>query len=248
MKNEKEKKNDIIVIEEDSMSPSFQPQFSTRLTGHDLERVSQQLELIKSFIKNQLKEGIENDYAVIPSTKKKSLLKAGAEKLLNLFQLGVQVQKTDQIFDRDGNFALFIYKAKVYRKSTQEIIAECEGSANSQEKKYKERRVWRGNQQHLEETPVTDILNTLMKMAQKRAIVGATIIATGASDFFTQDLDDDIEREQLGAKATVKNEEPKRSGPPICCGKTMMISKYIDQNFGHKPFYCPECKSKVRAE
>lgn len=32
--------------------------------------------------------------------------------------------------------------------------------------------------------------NTIMKMAQKRAIVGAILIATGASEFFTQDIED----------------------------------------------------------
>lgn len=32
--------------------------------------------------------------------------------------------------------------------------------------------------------------NTIMKMAQKRAFVGATLLATGASEFFTQDLED----------------------------------------------------------
>lgn len=32
--------------------------------------------------------------------------------------------------------------------------------------------------------------NTIMKMAQKRAFVGAVLIATGASEFFTQDIED----------------------------------------------------------
>ncbi len=32
--------------------------------------------------------------------------------------------------------------------------------------------------------------NTIMKMAQKRAFVGAMLIATGASEFFTQDIED----------------------------------------------------------
>jgi len=31
---------------------------------------------------------------------------------------------------------------------------------------------------------------------------------------------------------------------PECCGKPMMISKYIDKEFGHEPFYCLKCKSK----
>ena len=35
-----------------------------------------------------------------------------------------------------------------------------------------------------------DLTNTILKMAQKRALVAATLIATGLSDYFTQDLDD----------------------------------------------------------
>ena len=32
--------------------------------------------------------------------------------------------------------------------------------------------------------------NTIMKIAQKRAFVGAMLLATGASEFFTQDIED----------------------------------------------------------
>lgn len=45
----------------------------------------------------------------------------------------------------------------------------------------------------LYKVPNPDVLglkNTIMKMAQKRAFVGAMLIATGASEYFTQDLDD----------------------------------------------------------
>lgn len=36
---------------------------------------------------------------------------------------------------------------------------------------------------------VFDLINTIQKMSQKRSLVGAVLIATGASEFFTQDLD-----------------------------------------------------------
>lgn len=32
---------------------------------------------------------------------------------------------------------------------------------------------------------------------------------------------------------------------PVCCGKPMYVSKFVDQNFGHKPWYCAKCKKKV---
>ena len=37
---------------------------------------------------------------------------------------------------------------------------------------------------------VADLINTIQKMAQKRALVAATLIATSASEFFTQDVED----------------------------------------------------------
>jgi hypothetical protein len=37
---------------------------------------------------------------------------------------------------------------------------------------------------------VVGMKNTIMKMAQKRAFVGAVLVATGASEFFTQDVED----------------------------------------------------------
>jgi hypothetical protein len=37
---------------------------------------------------------------------------------------------------------------------------------------------------------VADAVNTIQKMAQKRALVAATLIATSASEFFTQDIED----------------------------------------------------------
>lgn len=37
---------------------------------------------------------------------------------------------------------------------------------------------------------VIGVKNTIMKMAQKRAFVGAILLATGASEFFTQDIED----------------------------------------------------------
>lgn len=42
----------------------------------------------------------------------------------------------------------------------------------------------------VENTDIYDQINTIDKMAQKRALVAAVLIATNASDYFTQDLDD----------------------------------------------------------
>lgn len=61
--------------------------------------------------------------------------------------------------------------------------------------------------------------NTIMKMAQKRAFVGAILLATGASEFFTQDIEDmeingQIHSESIDVEAEVISVEAKPIAPP----------------------------------
>jgi len=244
------------VIDVTASSTYLQP-----ITQRDVTTLRDQHKLIKKFISSQMKEadftdknaknyGV-GDYGTIPGTKKPSLLKPGAEKLLKLFGLGHRVKLIDKTIDKEANLAVFIYQAEVFHLRTGSVLAQCEGSANSQEAKYKERTAWKGNVCTKEETPIFDILNTLMKMAQKRAIVGATITATGASDYFTQDLEDNLTDEKnneetnfLPADDTGKTNSVEKP-LPICCDQPMMISKYKDPGSGEYPWYCVKCRKKA---
>lgn len=236
------------------------------VTQEGVDGLRRQRELLRVFVSEQLREASfgdprspsygEGDYGVIPGTKKKCLFKQGAEKALKLFGLGVRFEQTDKELDRTGNFALYTYKAVVYVMNSGVAIAECEGTANSQEKKYKERTVWKTNAKGIresvtEETPVCDVINTLQKMAQKRALVGAAILATGLSEYFTQDIlePEDIVAQQPGQKPAPRDVQSEvSSSAPQCCGGEMMVSKYVDQELGHAPWYCPKCKNKARRE
>ena len=149
------------------------------------------------FVNSQLRDGI--DFGTLPNVKTPSLWKAGAEKLASLFQLGSRIYKSEKTLDLKENFAMFAVTVEIFHLPTGNIIAQCEGIANSHEKKYKSRKIyeWVNNrkiEKGEEMTPVGDVLNTLNKMAQKRAYVGAVIIATKASDFFTHDLAEDDEQ------------------------------------------------------
>lgn len=245
--------NEVIELPSRSETGSNMP-----VTRDDVDALKRQRELLKEFIGSQLREGIDNDYAVIPGTNKRSLLKPGAEKLARLFGLGVRVSMVDKEIDRHANFAMFTYKAEIYLlKNPSVVIADCEASCNSQEKKYKERTVYVKGAKTKEETPIFDILNTLQKMCQKRAVVGAVILAVGGSDFFSQDIDDASDAEQLGVnqkpaaarvaavvpKATAATSQDQSTGAlPQCCGRQMMVSKY-DEN----TLYCTVCKAKRAA-
>ncbi len=169
------------------------------ISSDDVTRVGNHLSTIKEFVSSKMNEGIDRDYAVIPGTRTKSLLQPGAQKLMNLFSLGVRYESTEKEFDRYEGFALYSYKAEIYHLQTGTLIAQCEGTANSQEKKYKK-------------MDVCDILNTLKKMAQKRAMVGAVITAVGASDYFSQDEDEiQVQNAQRGPK---RAETPDFNGSP----------------------------------
>jgi predicted RNA-binding Zn-ribbon protein involved in translation (DUF1610 family) len=48
---------------------------------------------------------------------------------------------------------------------------------------------------------VAELTNTILKMSQKRALVAAVLIATNASDYFTQDLDDFVTGEIIDGTA-----------------------------------------------
>lgn len=156
------------------------------------------------------------DYGVIPGVNKPSLYKPGAEKLRFVYGLGVEMNLSDKVEDFDKGYLDYTYKATVKGRNG-EVLAECEGNANSYESKWRyswvaadknpskedaeklkaEKKgrwsksgnnwVWLEKQ---ENPDVIGLKNTLMKMSQKRAFVGAILIATGASEFFTQDVED----------------------------------------------------------
>jgi hypothetical protein len=60
---------------------------------------------------------------------------------------------------------------------------------------------------------IADLVNTILKMAQKRALVAATLIATGLSDYFTQDIDDFVAPGTTVIEATAKPVQPPEPMP-----------------------------------
>lgn len=175
----------------------------------------------------------DQDYGVVPGVQKPTLLKPGAEKLMNLFNMSVEFECTDKVLDLHSKFLAYTYKATA-KTALGRIVTQCEGSVNSYEPKY--RYVWmekakpdQATQERLkaegtgkfrksssgwiwvERTENPDLVglqNTMQKMAQKRAFVGAILLATNASEFFTQDVEDmgfiDVEATVVDSKPAEK--------------------------------------------
>lgn len=177
----------------------------------------------------------DQDFGIIPGVSKPSLLKPGAEKLLSFYQLSAEFDCTDKMFDIPSKFIAYTYKATIKNRDGR-ILTQCEGSVNSYESKY--RYTWvesskrpekaeadllksqglgkykqKNGQwvwtERVENPDLVGLQNTIQKMAQKRAFVGAILLATGASEFFTQDVED---MGFIDVDSTVVD-EPKKDEP-----------------------------------
>ena len=185
--------------------------------------------LLTDYIGKVLKDGV--DYATLPRTKKPTLLKPGAEKLIQLFSLRAEFILLEAIYDWNGEqhglkepLFFYSYKCVLYHpKVGGQSVGEGTGSCNSLESKYRGEN-WRFDHVHV-----------IQQMAIKRAMVSAVLIACGVSQYFTQSLEDwqqtingtvDDPREKDIAIATV-GELIKQLGWSIEQGQA-----YLKQSFG----------------
>jgi len=146
----------------------------------DEGEVKDQFLAIKEFqtaVRSHLKEGLSNDYGTIPGTRKPTLLKPGAEKIMRLAKVACEYEIIDQISDLDKAFFSYTFKCKVLLGPGGPTIDEGVGECNSREQKYVNKNAF-------------DIRNTILKMAKKRALVDAALAIGRLSDLFTQDLED----------------------------------------------------------
>jgi hypothetical protein len=167
----------------------------------------------QAFVKRCLVPGV--DYEKYSWTTKPILLKPGAEKLAEIYGYAAtfEIEKATERFD--GAAPLFFYRVRcrLLRKSDRMLISECVGSCNSWESKYRDRWAYESDvPAGLDKTKLPkkeceaksgkkyfkyavpnpepfDVVNTVLKMAEKRAFTGAVIIATRSGGIFGQDLD-----------------------------------------------------------
>jgi hypothetical protein len=172
------------------------------------KHIQARVNMIQGAIKNIFKK--DTHYGVIPGTSKPTLYKPGAEQLLVMFRIAPSEPKTEDLSTGDS------IRYRVTRSGVSQIdgrfLGAGVGECSSDEEKYKWRRpvcneefeesapdrkreVWRksyGKTEKIKQvrTNPSDLANTILKMADKRAMVAMTLSVTGASDAFSQDLED----------------------------------------------------------
>lgn len=156
---------------ENDAAETREPVLNLKMVQSEIEQIG----LLQSFIKGQMKEG--EDFGKIPGSPKPSLFKSGAEKLCSLYGYTISINVLERVENWDEGFFYYMCKCILFDRKTGSAVAEGVGSCNSREAKYSKLN------------PYT-IVNTILKIAKKRALVDATLSATRTSNIFTQDLED----------------------------------------------------------
>lgn len=136
----------------------------------------------------ELKRGVDFDNPDTKTGKKAFnqpiLLKAGAEKLAFGFGLCQRytIESKIEQHDENGMFFYYLVRCDLVKPGSdsysETVISNSYGSANTAEKR-------NGF------NSAADAANSTLKMAQKRALVGAALAISGLSDMFTQDIENE---------------------------------------------------------
>lgn len=171
-----------------------------------------QRELLSNYIKNQLKEG--KHFYEVKGQQKKSLTKEGAEIILLPHGLVPDYQLiSGPEAPPEGN-APYQITAKCtlrYKGDPNSFVGSALGSAGSHHGYWdKEDRKWTYKPRQPDRYLCH---NATLKMAQKSAMIAATINSTAASEFFTQDMEPGAAQEAPEPKTAPKPNPAPKAAP-----------------------------------
>ncbi len=200
---------------------------------------------------NRLKEN--TDYGKpYDGAPKPCLLKAGAEKLNVFFGFGREIIVTERV-EGEGYFEVRC-TCRITRNG--QLVATGTGSCNSREYRYDKQINPTKYDAQDQRRPMTvfDLKNTIEKIAAKRCFVDAILGATGLSDIYTQDLDDDPDLVRERSKPTggnLKAMQSRYDGKCTGCGGAIIAGDDIMYQAGNKDkgikalVYHPGCVGKT---
>ena len=183
------------------------------------QQVRARVNLVQQVMRGVMKPGTH--YGKIPGAgEKPTLLKPGAETLAVTFRIAIDPVIEDLSSADEARYRVV---CRGIHQDTGMLLGSGVGEASSNEEKYRWRRAV--CEEEFDETPEdrrrvkwakgkggstyqvkqvrtnhADVANTVLKMAKKRAQVDMTLSVTGASDLFTQDIED-LPREYWTAAA-----------------------------------------------
>lgn len=228
-----------------------------------LVEMESKLTLVRDFFKRVMDK--ETDYGIIPGTDKPSLLKPGAEKLLALYNFSSTVKEKNETRDLKTGYYQAQLVMQIIHRGTGVVVAEGVGEASSYESKYRYRWVYESDlpkgidkdslvsktfesrktgkeysKYRIENSDLIDQWNTVLKMAKKRALVDATLSATGTSGIFTQSEDEmdawiegeSNEKEKFDKKKTTPQARDEKASFTPPAGNGHITEKQMAKIYG----------------
>lgn len=216
------------------------PQFKNGVlaTATDTKVIVGRMRAIREVMNTVMKEGTH--YGKIPGCDQPSLYKSGSECLLAAFQIAV---KPEVVEDRHGDHISYKVTVIGVHQATGVIVGAGVGECSTAEDKYAwrsavcdeefdetpetHRRVkWNKGKYNQTtrsredawsvkqvRTNPGDLANTCLKMAKKRAQIDLCLTSLGASDIFTQDLED-LPAEYIEGDDSSGQQRQQKSAPP----------------------------------
>lgn len=200
------------------------------------KEVRAQVNLVQEVMKGVMQNGTH--YGKVPGCgDKPTLLKPGAEKLASTFRLAINPEIED-LSTKD--MARYRIKTIITHQITGAFLGAGVGECSSAEEKYywrsavceeefndtpedRRRIKYRGAYGKVQKikqvrTNPADVANTVLKIGKKRSLVDGILTVTGASDIFTQDIEDLpeelLDRKQPPVPAPPKSEQHPVEPPP----------------------------------
>lgn len=212
-------KNLMFDAESTEFKPETKPVTTSGARGLTVEEAKLFDDEMNRFIDTVLIAGV--DFGIIPNCKKPTLLKSGAEKILNYLGLIARTEVTNRV--EDYNVGFFSYETKVYLIDYNGVVkGEGIGITNTREGKYAKSNGYA-------------VQNTVLKMAKKRALVDAALNVGNLSARFTQDVEDmNIEPDNAGGKNPEELKQPTKPPRPATKKQLEYLQKLMHQH-GNTP-------------
>lgn len=189
--------------EEQAVIKAEEPMMSGAMS---VEGIVAQQKLIRDVMAKVMQK--DHHYGVIPGCNKPSLWKSGAEVLCLTFRLSPQFSHVETW---DGKHLTVKSICTLTHIPSGKNFGSGSAIASTKEKKH---RLRKDGPKVVENNNLEDVWNTVIKMADKRALIASVLVVTGASDIFTQDMGEDAEPVVIiEGEANVKD-EPKADAKP----------------------------------